>query len=119
MKRDMDLVRQIMLVLEETNYSIDAQAFIDDTHDIQAICYHFEIMQEAGLIYATVKKEMSGSYIYGCAINLTWQGQEFIANVKDDKLWSRVKLKAAKVLGSASFATISSLALQEIKILTS
>ena len=53
MKRDMDLVRQILLDLSESNESLPASVFKTSTISEKTVGYNMVIMAEAGLINIT------------------------------------------------------------------
>lgn len=110
MKRDMDLVRRILTETEESTNPLNASVFVDERHDYNSVGYHIKIMRDARLIEATIQGA-DGIPYYFCQIDdLTWEGQEFLANVKNDSVWSKVKTTVAKRTGDASFSVISSLA---------
>ena len=79
MRRDMDLVREIMLTVADSSGVVDGRALMDGQHDLQDIGYHVEMMEEAGLVEATVQKEWSGSYVFVRVGPLTWEGNDFLA----------------------------------------
>lgn len=87
MRRDWDLVRRILLALEESeggNLTPDrVTGFDQDT-----VCYHMEIMRQAGLIDARV---IQGACV---ALSLTWKGHEFLDGIRKDMVWNKVKARA-------------------------
>lgn len=112
MKRNMELVRKILMELADSECPLDATVFVDDAHDFQFVAYHFDIMSQAGLVDASVHKEWGGSYTVAEVSSLTWEGQDFLASVKSPKVWSRVKSMVAKHAGDAAFETIKTLAVK-------
>ena len=110
MKRDMDLVRRILKETSESSESLDAQVFINDECDLQTICYHMDIMSQYGLIEASTHKAFGGKYIFGQVDQLTWAGNDFLASVTSDMVWSQVKLDIAKKAADAPFSVIAALA---------
>lgn len=110
MQRDMDLVRSILMELADSENPLDAGVFVDDTRDYQFIAYHIDIMEQAGLLKATIKHGWNKTYMATSADALTWEGQDYLASVKSDKLWSHVKLTIAKQFGDVGFSTIKALA---------
>ncbi len=73
MKRDMDLVRTIVFLLEDHEHGRSPREIQIDGYTAEQIGYHAYIMKEAGLIRAAVRSVNSPS---PCAIptGLTWAG---------------------------------------------
>ena len=114
MKRDMDLVRQILIDLSESNNSLPASAFTTDKWDEKTVGYNMVIMGEAGLIQVTRKGALGNPYWYVCAEHITWEGNEFLSAIKLDSVWSKVKKKVAKTVSDAPIEIFKSLAIQAL-----
>lgn len=91
MRRDMDVVRQILLACEELTYGgqlgglegIDSDTFIT----------HVVWMQQAGLLDATAQAG-SGSFAkFAIVFGLTWEGCEFADAMRSETLWAKAKAK--------------------------
>lgn len=100
MKRDMDLVREIML-------QIEASPTIDDWIDIkiddrkpEEVLYHVILLEEAGLIKAEDLSTLGGKDIR--PTGLTWDGHQFVEAARDDTRWG----KARDILNKAGAWTI-------------
>ena len=111
MKRDMDLVRRILIDLSEASGSLSAEAFATDRISFDDVCYHFRIMDEAGLVWAVVVYD-GDTPRCGTATGPTWAGSDFLASVRSDTIWSKVKERVAKATGDASLDVIKSLAVK-------
>ncbi len=83
MKRDTDLVRDILLSVE--NDHTDIKSKITD-QDI--INYHLHLMIDGGLLNGQEVNEGQWT-VYG----LTWEGQELIDLIGDNTRWSAIKQK--------------------------
>lgn len=114
MERDMDLVRRILAELESSRNPIDAADLADGNHARDEVAYHIRIMAEAGLIHAKVIAADNDPNYFVRADELTWEGQEFLANVRSDTVWSKVKLSIAKSVGHAGFEAYKIAAAQVI-----
>lgn len=68
MKRDMDLVRSILLKVADSDEPISIDDLVDDEHSRQLIGYHISIMRDAGLINASITSADDDPY-YECAIS--------------------------------------------------
>ena len=96
MKRDMDLVRLILLAVESGPAMAPDQLEIDD-YDEETIAYHLLIMGEADLLIVLDGTTMDG--IDATPVRLTWAGHEFLELVRDDSRWRAVKAQTGKVGG--------------------
>ena len=115
MKRDMDLVRTILLALADSDEPLLSTDLVTDEYSRDVIGYHFLILDEAGLIMANVKPAGDDPYYIAAASRLTWEGNDFL----DESIWKRVRSTIGKITGGASFEVFktvaSSLALDAIK----
>jgi hypothetical protein len=91
MKRDMDLIRQILMNLEENedshgNHCVDLE--IDGRSPLE-VSYHVMLLHEAGLIEA--RDASDGEGLAWDPMRLTWEGHEFLEQAKQDGLWRKAK----------------------------
>jgi hypothetical protein len=89
MERNLDLIRQILLEIEQQPFEgkwIDVE--IED-HTPEEITYHVMLLHEAGLIEA-INLTTYGS-IEWKPKRLTWQGHEFLDASRNDVLWKKAK----------------------------
>ena len=88
MRRDWDLVRQILLALEKTESGRLMPGDVPGW-DKRIVSYHFKIMNEAGLICA---KCVAGDGSVGCVgLSLTWEGHELLDSIRAHSVWNQVK----------------------------
>jgi sugar/nucleoside kinase (ribokinase family) len=94
MKRDMDLIRKILLAAEALPHAGSFQSL--DGVDEDSFVAHALWLKEAGLIDAV--GQVGGGSLANFAIvsRLTWNGTEFVAAMQDDTLWSKAKEKFMK-----------------------
>lgn len=91
MKRDWELVREILTKLEEFDstqkalYPKDVEGYSEE-----AVSYHIHLLYQAGLISATISATLNGP-ISGIATSLTWDGHEFLDTIRTTKSWNRIK----------------------------
>lgn len=111
MKRDMDIVRKLLLYLEDTvDYKPlrSSDIAIGGYSDAQ-IGYHLGILAEGGLI-DVIDTNTKDSKVFSCFVKgITWQGHEFLDSVRDDGVWNQTREKL-KPFGSASLDVVKSIA---------
>lgn len=89
MKRDMELVREILLTIEKSpttrgTIPIKIAGFTDDE-----ISHHIELLFKSGLIEASDNCTLS-RYCW-LAKKLTWQGHDILDAIRDDNRWEKAK----------------------------
>ncbi|WP_425628273.1 DUF2513 domain-containing protein [Vibrio neptunius] len=98
MKRDMELIRSLLLAIEENAHDYKLQ-----NYNLDAVRYHEALLIEAGLVVGSISQELGTTeYPYVKIFKLTWSGHEFIDNIREDRLWSTIKCNFKE----ASFSTI-------------
>lgn len=120
MKRNLDLVRHLLLSIEADRKYKDTQEaeanakFADFYEDFEsAVNEHNLWLYDAGFIEARIIKRGDGfRLVY--PERLTWQGAEYLDCVRDSKIWRQTKCKLEQV-GSASLPVVQKLAESIIK----
>ena len=120
MKRDMDLVRNILLAIESEDKSLDDirlnlaldKLYKDDAQkpSYEIIVGHIEIMEEAELVSVKFIRSMN-SHPAVSGLRMTWAGQEFLADARDEGVWANTKEKA----GDASFGVVKQVLAEIVK----
>ncbi|MCK4659204.1 MAG: DUF2513 domain-containing protein [Phycisphaerae bacterium] len=109
MKRDMDIIRTILLRIEESeNDGVTARDFPDS--DPKLINYHLGLVRESGL--ANGKRYGSdGEALSYELFELTGEGHDFLDSIRRDNIWHKVKKKFVDDLVDAPLAVIKSAAM--------
>ena len=93
MKRDMDLCRDILIEMEESD-SLEQQG-CDNLHNkeytFEEIKYHCHLLNEHGLIRECTIGTALGVVTVFHVSGLTWDGHDFLEKVRNDTLWSKTK----------------------------
>jgi hypothetical protein len=117
MKRDMDLVRTILLKVEgdpkfdgSLHPANGAELGIEG-HCERAIAYNCAQLVEAGFLTGNTKHATQGMVIVG---KLTWEGHEFLDAVRDPDIWRKTK-ERAKGLASVGLGFLWEIAKGEVK----
>ena len=89
MKRDMELVRKVLLYIEEQYTDVVLYNIEIKGYDFKTIAYHCKICYEAGLI-CDYDSSYGDDEIQDFGVgSLTWEGHEFIEKIKDDAIWNK------------------------------
>ncbi len=105
MKRDMETVREILKEVE-----IAAPRQYGDPEKV----HHIAIMEEAGLLNATIITNGTGIPSQAVVLRLTWHGHDFLDASRNDVVWKKVMGKIVKTGASFTFAIVSELLKKEI-----
>ena len=110
MKRDLDLVRRILLHLEGSDASPSGwSAFVDDGFEIGTIHYHFRLLHDAGLLEAD--EIVPGQW---WPERMTWAGHEFLDAARNEDLWRETRKRVEKG-GGAPFSVFHELLLSGLR----
>lgn len=112
MKRNMNLVREIMRDLAESSGPLNAAMACWPGHDFAEVAYHFELIVEAELAYGNISKDWGGNAVSATLTGLTWEGNDFLDAVADDRVWGKVMKAVGKGTGAAAFDTVKALAVK-------
>lgn len=115
MKRDMDLIREILRAVEACEDSYGINSPIIKGHTEAQTAYHLSLLVDGGLIEVkNVAEEFQQEDEY-IGINLTWDGQDFLNVARDDSLWK--KAKEAVINSGVGFTVQSLLAWMKSQVL--
>ena len=89
MKRDMELIRKILITLEDSDQTQGQIPLKFDGYSEDEISYHVKILDEQGIITATNCSSMKN--FEWRATGLTWEGHDYIAAIRDEARWQKVK----------------------------
>lgn len=111
MKRDLDLVRKILMYYEEKDVDGMDRTIELEGYDESLINYHLLLMDEAGLLRCerSVSSSTPSRVIRVYPFSLTWSGHEFLSSAKNDGLWSKAKSLSLDKAGVLSFDVMKDL----------
>ena len=115
MKRDYELVRKILLFLEEKSTPEAIACPMIEGYDDLTIKYHLLLLAQAQLIDFEPEQTATGRIIRVVAFNLSWQGHDFLDSVRNDAVWTKVKSQASEKGVSLPFEVLKSLAIEAVK----
>lgn len=104
MKLELDLVRQLLLFLEQrdTHNAIRYTDIQIEGYSSQQIGYHLNRMFEAGFISGEAIRSNTTPerIVQVIPFDLTWKGHEFLDAVRDPEIWKKTK-QGAQTAGAA------------------
>lgn len=119
MKRDMDLVRRILIEVETADSCVSIESMACDKYPLPVVGYHVELMTAHGLIDAKVSRDWGGNVVNGSIKALTWSGCDYLDAIRDEGVWRRTKAAVSEAVGDTTLSTIketaSMVAIQLIK----
>lgn len=117
MQRDMDLVRDLLFKIGAADKPPSLSSLVSgrgtDDNGYALAAYHMQMLiEEVGLVRGINASSSSGKEWLN--LELTWQGQDFLENVRDPTVWENTKA-GAKKLGGVSFDVFVGLAKEYLK----
>lgn len=108
MKRDMELIRKLLLEVE------DSEGWAPDTFEIEGysdeqIGYHCHLLVQSGLAEGSDTTTSGSSAPSAMLTTLTWEGHEFIEAARDEKRWKKAMGLAASKGGAVSTEILKAL----------
>lgn len=113
MKRDMDLVREVLLEIEQDS-KLDGTRLTEISvpgSDPDQVRYVVGLLIDAGFATGPTRRPPGAKPVVK---NLTWQGHELLDDIRDPGIWEKAKEKAKPLL-SVSIAVLAEIAKAEIK----
>lgn len=113
MKRDMELVRELLLAIEASTH--DPATWMTNVlpaQDPKWVSYHTLLLHEAGLIDAKDLTKLAG--LDWKPKRLTYRGHEFLDDIRDQGIWQKTK-ERAKGVTSVGVSFLWEIAKAEIK----
>lgn len=132
MKLNPDCVRDVLLYLESNlNYIDRADCILEHNeitfntiaeslsqehgYDKDSINYSIEKLLEVGFITSnTLSRGRNNSIIYAPISDITWNGHQFLNNIRQQNIWDATKAGAKKI-GATSISALSMIAMEIIK----
>lgn len=104
MKRDFDLIRQILFEMEDAPNWNFVETDEEDDPGLRRI-YDLRLLQDDALIAS------NGKYSY----RMTSRGHDYLDSIRDEGIWKSTKEMVAETGGSATLEIVKSLALGLLK----
>ncbi len=109
MKRNLELIRHILLTMESSSKTrICIEDFETTEYDPKTISYHINLLLDCDYLDATVVPMCGCPYDQFIVHRLTSQGHDYLDSVRDDNIWEETKKQIGKVSSSVSLDIIKS-----------
>lgn len=112
MKRDMELIRRLLFLIEEQN---DDQKELKLPEDIdrQTMVYHLKLLEQAGYVKNNI--DYADDEPYWINSSLTWEGYEFLDSIKNESVWGKIKETLSSELNDMPLTLIKTVGLEATK----
>jgi hypothetical protein len=115
-QRDLDLIRHLLLTIEQYPELNGTRWFQFTPADLgiadrgtEEVGYHLTLLVEAGFVLG-----QSQGYEIPAIARLTWEGHEFLDNIRDQTIWNATK-KRFEGLVSVGLKVVAAVAEAEVK----
>jgi len=115
MKRDPDLIRELLLSLEQKpDDKVDILPSIDGYTDSESR-YHCRLLAQAGYVDFEPELTKTGRIIKVYVFNLSWKGQKFLEASRDETLWKKGLAVVAAQTGGVAIDLLRAWLLHQAK----
>jgi hypothetical protein len=109
MKRDPNLIRNILIDIENSPAGKKIKGFQYEGRDQIEILEHVQLLLDENFIEGQVILDSSGEPFHCIVSRMTWTGHEFLAKAKNDTIWKKVLAQAEEKGMSTSWTIINGL----------
>ena len=111
MKRNLDLIREILIFIEDSNGPVNSSFEIEIPEiTYEELCYHLKLMYQADMI--SYQNSTTFDHEQYSLIEMTYNGHEYLDKIRDVAIWSKVKEKLGSFVNSIGFDVIKSIAVK-------
>jgi hypothetical protein len=112
MKRDMELVRAILIAMEAHPTGYAPPDLSIPGYDETEVGYHVHLMHEGELVTAFEAAPFGAETPVAIPLTITWKGHEFLDAVRNDTVWAKVKTIVKERGSPLPFTVLQALALK-------
>ncbi|BAK45582.1 DUF2513 domain-containing protein [Eggerthella sp. YY7918] len=107
MKRDMNLVRTLLIEIEGADSQIIFTDASIDGYTLNDIAFHIELMDSHGLLFgANTQYTSSGRAVNATVEGLSWDGFDYLDAIRSPKVWSKASNAIRDTVGETSLGVI-------------
>lgn len=108
MKRDMDLVRKILLAVEASDRPLDSSLIRIAGYTGEGITEHMRLLNEAGLVEGISAYSVEHRLKW-IELRLTWSGHDFLDAARNESVWVETVAEVRKKTGAVPFEVLKGL----------
>lgn len=107
MKRDLDLIRYVLITAEVADCPITDSELINAKYSFEEVAFHVELLADKGLIVASVDYDGFGQTPLGLELKrITWEGYDYLDAIRSRKVWDKAKEAIANSVGDTSLSVV-------------
>ena len=110
MKRDLDLVRKILLAMEEYEHGFAPRNFCVEGYSDEEVGFHAYLMDQAGLLETVEMTHQGSTSRKAIPRSITWFGYEFLEAARNQSVWEKAKARAQNAGLAMMFEVLKDLA---------
>ena len=112
MKRDMDLIRQLLLEIESSEDWVGGKPNVPGYPEA-TIDYNLDLLIAAGLVNSDDPPYRTfGGTLHVAIMGLTWEGHDFLDTVRQESIWNKTK----DAIGGSGFQSLPFTLLKETAV---
>jgi hypothetical protein len=115
MKRDMELIRKILIYFEDKDDDHMVENLEIEEYDSITVQHHLVMLFEAGFIAAEPERTSTGRVFKVHPFRLTWEGHEFLAAARNDSIWAKTKINILSRVSDIPFSLLKELLITTIR----
>ncbi len=115
MKRDMDLIRKLVLAIESCSDGWPKEDLKIDGYTADQIGYHAFLLVDAGLASGADVTSSGSSGPEYLLSHLTWAGHDFADACRDETIWRKAKATVRDKVGTVTFDVMKELLVSFLK----
>lgn len=104
MKRDLELIKKILLKVEEHDSTSVMQNLNIEDYDQEFVNYQIYLLHQAGLVNAKFVRVGANEIADAEIHEMTWNGHEFLDAARNENIWNKFKTKVLEKGGSIPFS---------------
>lgn len=111
MKRDMELIRKILLEIQAKDDLDPEEIYLDDEDDMSVI-RHIDLLAREGFIEGEAAGSIGPRVFKWRVQDLTWAGHDFVGAIQKDEWWQKIKDQ----IGPSELASLSMKTIKDIAV---
>jgi len=110
MKRDMDLVRKLLVCIEEDERATGRHGLMVsiEGYSDQEVEYHLRLIVGAGLVTTALADDGELDFLSAWPTGLTWEGHGFLEAARNDTIWKKATELVRRTTGGLAFELLKS-----------